>query len=208
MGINILSLWFNILILVIKQKLIQIIFKKIINRLFIMKKMIGGKTVMHKFNKLTSFKEYLPLKKGKSTKRVGLLIDGPNMLRKEFGLHLETVKDIIAEYGNIKVGKVFLNQHASDKLIEAISNQGFTSIIVAGDIDVQMAIEAFELIHNPNIDIITLMTRNTDFMPLINIAKENGKDTVVIGAEPGFSIALKNSADNAIVLNNDVPKPA
>jgi uncharacterized protein (TIGR00288 family) len=76
-------------------------------------------------------------------------------------------------------------------------------MMVAGDVDVQMAVEAYELIYNPNIDILALMTRNAEFMPLINIAKENGKETIVIGAEPGFSIALKNAADSTIVLNGE-----
>jgi uncharacterized protein (TIGR00288 family) len=155
---------------------------------------------MRNLEKIGSFKEYLPIRGSSASKKVALLVDGPNMLRKEFGLNLDVVKEMIDEYGKIKVGKVFLNQYASDKLIEAIVNQGFSPIIVAGDIDVQMAVEAFEAIHNPNIDVIALMTRNTDFLPLINIAKEKGKETMVIGAEPGFSIALKNSADNTIVL--------
>ena len=80
-------------------------------------------------------------------------------------------------------------------------NQGFTPIVVAGDTDVHLAMEAMELIYNPNIDIIALMTRNADFLPLINKTKENGKETIVIGAEPGFSVALQNSTDNSITLN-------
>ena len=32
-------------------------------------------------------------------------------------------------------------------------------MIVAGDVDVQLAVEAFELIHNPNIDVVALMIR-------------------------------------------------
>jgi uncharacterized protein (TIGR00288 family) len=161
---------------------------------------------MRNLEKIGSFKEYLPIRGSSSSKKVALLVDGPNMLRKEFGLNLEVVKEMIDEYGKIKVGKVFLNQYASDKLIEAIVNQGFSPIIVAGDIDVQMAVEAFEAIHNPNIDVIALMTRNTDFLPLINIAKEKGKETMVIGAEPGFSIALKNSADSTIILKSQPQK--
>jgi len=156
--------------------------------------------------KLSSFKEYIPLTRKTGEKNVGLLIDGPNMLRNEFHLDLEIIKEIVNETGNLKVAKVLMNQYASDKLIEAVVNQGFSPIIVAGDVDVQLAVEAFELIYNPNIDVIALMTRNADFLPLINIAKENGKETMVIGAEPGFSVALKNSADNAIVLNTD-PSP-
>jgi len=64
-------------------------------------------------------------------------------------------------------------------------------------------VEAMELIYNPNIDIIALMTRDADFLPIINKAKENGKETIVIGAEPGFSAALQNSADRAIILKPD-----
>ncbi|QHN07928.1 TIGR00288 family NYN domain-containing protein [Methanothermobacter sp. THM-2] len=133
-------------------------------------------------------------------KNLGLLVDGPNMLRKEFCSDLDFVKNLLADRGNLRVGKVLLNQYASDKLIEAVVNQGFSPMIVAGDVDVQLAVEAFELIHNPHIDVVALMTRNADFLPLINIAKENGKETLVIGAEPGFSIALQNSADDSIKL--------
>jgi uncharacterized protein (TIGR00288 family) len=162
---------------------------------------------MRNLEKLSSFKEYIPRMGESNSKNVALLVDGPNMLRKEFGFDLDVVQEILADYGKVKVGKVFLNQYASDKLIEAIVNQGFSPIIVAGDIDVQMAVEAFEAIHNPNVDVVALMTRNTDFLPLINIAKENGKETVVIGAEPGFSIALKNSADSTIVLKKHQLQP-
>ncbi len=161
---------------------------------------------MRNLEKLSSFKQYIPLTRRSNERNIGLLVDGPNMLRNEFHLDLEMIKEIVSENGLIKVAKVLMNQYASDKLIEAVVNQGFTPIIVAGDVDVQLAVEAFELVYNPNIDVIALMTRNADFLPLINIAKENGKETMVIGAEPGFSVALKNSADSAIVLNTE-PTP-
>ncbi len=161
---------------------------------------------MSNLEKLSSFKQYIPLTRRSNERNIGLLVDGPNMLRNEFHLDLEMIKEIVSENGTIKVAKVLMNQYASDKLIEAVVNQGFTPIIVAGDVDVQLAVEAFELVYNPNIDVIALMTRNADFLPLINIAKENGKETMVIGAEPGFSVALKNSADSAIVLNTQ-PTP-
>ena len=160
---------------------------------------------MRSFERLSSLRDYIPLKRGESGgKTIGLLVDGPNMLRKEFSLNLDLVRKIIAEYGDMRVGKVLLNQYASDKLIEAIVNQGFTPIVVAGDTDVYMAVEAMELIYNPNIEVIALMTRDADFLPIINKAKENGKETLVIGAEPGFSAALQNSADDAIILKHDM----
>lgn len=152
---------------------------------------------------ITSIKSYLPKKKKETHKKnIGLLIDGPNMLRKEFNLDLESIRDLMSEHGKMRVGKVLLNQYASDKLIEAIVNQGFTPIVVAGDTDVHLAMEAMELIYNPNIDILALMTRNADFLPLLNKTKENGKETIVIGAEPGFSIALQNTTDSSIIIKN------
>lgn len=134
-------------------------------------------------------------------RNIGLLVDGPNILRKEFNLDLEVVKDLIHQSGNLRIAKVLFNQYASDKLIEAVVNQGFTPLVVAGDTDVHMAVEAMELLYNPNIDVIALMTRDADFLPIINKSKENGKETIVIGVEPGFSIALKNSSDQAIILS-------
>jgi uncharacterized protein (TIGR00288 family) len=155
-------------------------------------------------DKITTIKNYLPLKKRETKqKNIGLLVDGPNMLRKEFNLDLESIREILSEHGKMRVGKVLLNQYASDKLIEAIVNQGFTPIVVAGDTDVHLAMEAMELIYNPNIDILALMTRNADFLPLLNKTKENGKETIVIGAEPGFSIALQNTTDSAITIKNN-----
>lgn len=156
---------------------------------------------MRSFERLTSLKDYIPLKRREAGgKNIGLLVDGPNMLRKEFSLNLDIVRKIVADFGDMRVGKVLLNQYASDKLIEAIVNQGFTPVVVAGDTDVYMAVEGMELIYNPNIDVVALMTRDADFLPIINKAKENGKETIVIGVEPGFSAALQNSADHAIVL--------
>jgi len=158
---------------------------------------------MGKSEKITSIRSYLPLKKKEiNQKNIGLLIDGPNMLRKEFNLDLESIREIMSEHGKMRVGKVLLNQYASDKLIEAIVNQGFTPIVVAGDTDVHLAMEAMELIYNPNIDILALMTRNADFLPLLNKTKENGKETLVIGAEPGFSIALQNTTDSSITIKS------
>jgi len=154
------------------------------------------------FSKLQKIKKYLSSRKQDRIK-VGVLVDGPNMLRKEFNVNLQEIREILSEYGDIKVAKVFLNQYASEKLVEAIENQGFEPIITSGDVDVRMAVEAMELIYNDAIDAIALVTRDADFKSVLKKAMEMGKETIIIGAEPGFSAALKNSADFAIVLNEE-----
>lgn len=133
-------------------------------------------------------------------KRIALLIDGPNILRKEFNIHLEDIVEALEQLGNIRVAKVILNQYAPQGLIEAVANQGFEPIIVPGETGVKLAVEAMREIYNPNIDIIALATRNAEFLPIILKAKEKGKETVIIGVEPGFSAALKHGADYVIIL--------
>lgn len=133
-------------------------------------------------------------------KHIGVLVDGPNILRKEFNVNLFDMKTKLEPYGQVKVGKVFLDQYAPDKLIEAVTNQGYEPVITSTDVDVAMAVEAIELVYNPAIDIIALMTRDADFQPVLQRAKARGKETIVLGVEPGFSTALKNTADTVIMV--------
>lgn len=138
-----------------------------------------------------------------NSKSVAVFIDGPNMLRKEFNINLKKLKTKCNKYGRIVTGKVFMNQFASEKLIEAVASQGFETKISLGgetqeqgrsDVDVAMAVAAMESVYK-NIDVIIIVTRDADFLPLIQNAKENGSEVVVMGIEPGFSRALKNAAD-------------
>ncbi|MFB6159376.1 MAG: TIGR00288 family NYN domain-containing protein [Candidatus Nanohalobium sp.] len=138
---------------------------------------------------------------------VAVYVDGPNVVRKEFDLDLDELREKVSEFGNIKVGKVFLNQYASDKLIEAIVSQGFEAALGLGgekakesDVDVYMAVNAMESVFNDDIDVVVLVTRDTDFLPVIQKAKEHGKETVIMGMDPGFSTALKNAADKVVTL--------
>ncbi|MCX8197978.1 MAG: TIGR00288 family NYN domain-containing protein [Candidatus Micrarchaeota archaeon] len=137
-------------------------------------------------------------KKGKE-KCIALLIDGPNVIRKDVRVDLVSVKKMVEKHGTIKVSKIFLDQYASDKLIEAMTNQGFEPIITTGDVDVTMAVEAMVQVYNPHIHSIALMTRDIDFRPVLVKAKELGKETIVIGSEPGFSTALRNTADIVVM---------
>ncbi len=134
----------------------------------------------------------------KKERNIALFIDGPNMIRREMNLDLPKVKKALDKHGKLKVSKIYLDQFASDKLIEAMANQGFEPIITTGDVDVTMAVEAMQHVFNPAVDTIALMTRDIDFRPVLVKAKELGKETIVIGADPGFSAALKNTADIVI----------
>ncbi len=146
--------------------------------------------------------KYLGSRKERGRRKIGLLVDGPNMLRKEFQIDLEEIRDMLKDYGDIKSGMVFLNQYASEKLVEAVENQGFEPVICTSDVDVRLAVEGMEMIYSPVIDTIAFVTRDADFKPVLLKAREKGKETIIFGAEPGLSVALKNSADYVIVLRD------
>ncbi len=133
---------------------------------------------------------------------VALFVDGPNMLRKEFMIDLRELRRRCQKYGRIVIGKVFVNQFAPEKLIEAIINEGYESIMLlaeqeeeASDVDVALAVSAIETVLTKDIDIVALATRDADFLPVVQKAKEYGKKVIVFGAEPGFSASLRNAAD-------------
>ena len=138
--------------------------------------------------------------KKKKRKNLAVFVDGPNILRKELDINLQDVKRVLEKHGNLKIAKVFLNQFATNKLVEAVVNQGFESVITVGDIDVAMAVDATEAVFNKTIHAIAFVTRDSDFLPAVIKAKRYGKETIVVLAEEASAAALKNTADVVIVL--------
>lgn len=136
----------------------------------------------------------------KKENKVALLVDGPNLLRKEFSIDLRELKKRAEKYGKILIAKVFINQFAPEKLIEAIINEGFECVTVLSereesDVDVSLAVSAMEIIFKKDVDVIALATRDTDFLPVVQKAREYGKKTVLIAPNQEISSSLKNSVD-------------
>lgn len=136
---------------------------------------------------------------------IAVFVDGPNMLRKEFMIDLRELRRRLQKYGRIILAKVFINQFAPQKLVEAIINEGFgCEMILAemedADVDVALSVAAVEAALTKDVDVIALVTRDADFLPIVQKAKEYGKKTVVFGAEPGFSVSLQNAADSVEML--------
>lgn len=146
--------------------------------------------------------KYARVEKRTEKANVALFVDGPNMLRKEFMVDLRELKKRVQKYGRMTISRVFLNQFAPEKLIEAVINEGFESVMVlaqqeeeSNDVDVSLAVSAVETLLTRDIDVVALATRDADFLPVVQKAKEHGKKVVVLGADPGFSASLRNAAD-------------
>lgn len=142
-------------------------------------------------------------------KTIGLFVDGPNLLRKEFMIDLRELKKRAEKYGRVIIAKVFINQFAPEKLIEAVINEGYEAVMVLGeneeeknDVDVAMAVSAIEAVLTRNLDFIGLATRDTDFLPVILKAKEHGIKVVLFTVKKALSSSLKNSADYLEFMEN------
>ncbi|MEE9323476.1 MAG: TIGR00288 family NYN domain-containing protein [Candidatus Aenigmarchaeota archaeon] len=148
-------------------------------------------------------------RKENEKKNLALFVDGPNIIRREFNIDLDELRKKVERYGRIVTGKVFLNQYAPDKLIEAVANQGFEpKVVLAGeaesDVDVSVAVDMVKASFNNNIDIIALASRDADYLPAVQLAKQMGKTVLIIGTKMGFSKALQHAADYVELLSKRV----
>jgi uncharacterized protein (TIGR00288 family) len=138
--------------------------------------------------------------------KIAFFIDGPNIIRKEFKIDLREIRRRVEKYGRITIGKVFLNQFASEKLIEAVANEGFENVIALGDpeqktdVDVAVTVHAMDAIYNSDVDIIALASRDADFLSLLQKAKERGKIALLVTVKPGLATSLKHAADHVELL--------
>ncbi|MGB9952822.1 NYN domain-containing protein [Haloarcula marismortui] len=136
-----------------------------------------------------------------SRQRVGLFVDGPNVLRSEFDVDLDAVRNIAAEYGPLAVTRLYVDQNASPGLIQAAEARGFEVRTTSGDVDVRLAVDATDAAVAGQIDVLAVASRDTDFKPALEVAAREGVRTVAIApGEYGRSDALRNAAEDAVTL--------
>jgi len=136
-------------------------------------------------------------------KKIAVFVDGPNFLRKlkNRQIKLEEVDEKIKDLGRTSIRKVILNEHASEKLIQAITNSGYEPLVSPHDIYITLSVEVMETVRDgKNVDIVVIASRHARTAPILAKVKEKGLETVVIGFEPGFSIAAQKMANQTYFL--------
>ncbi|WP_135534653.1 NYN domain-containing protein [Halostella pelagica] len=137
-----------------------------------------------------------------SRTRVGLFVDGPNVLRDEFDVDLDDLRDIAAETGDLAVTRLYLDEHATPGLIQAAEARGYEVIVTSGDVDVKLAVDAAAAVVDGTMDVLAIASRDTDFKPVVETAGKRGVRTLAIApGEHGKSDALGNAADEALVVD-------
>jgi len=133
--------------------------------------------------------------------RVGVFIDGPNVLREEFTVDLNDLRTAATDRGTLAISRLYLDEQAPTSLIQAGEARGFEVVVTSGDVDVRLAVDATAALVEEEIDTLFIASRDTDFKPVLEAARKRGIRTcVLLPGEHGRSDALVNAADEAIVL--------
>ena len=135
----------------------------------------------------------------KRIKGIAFYVNGPDILSHKKSIDMQkTIKQLKNRY-NVRIAKVYLDQFASDKLIEAVNNQGYEAIVCISDVNVAMAIGIMNDIYNKNIEGIALMTTNQLFVDVLRKVKKHKKKTIIVG-EKSIQKELMNEADDYIMV--------
>ena len=138
---------------------------------------------------------------GESETRVGLFVDGPNVLRSEFDVEFDDLRDAAADHGRVVVARLYLDEHATPNLIKAAEANGFEVVVTSGDVDVKLAVDATAAATRDRIDTLAVASRDTDFKPALETAANLGVRTLAIApGEYGRSDALQKAAHDAVTL--------
>lgn len=138
---------------------------------------------------------------GSEPERVGLFVDGPNVLRDEFDVDLDELRAIANEDGSVAIARLYLDEHAPANLIKAAESRGFEVVTTSGDVDVRLAVDATAAAVEDTIDGVVIASRDADFKPVLERAAEEGLHTVAIAPGAyGRSDALRNTAQRAVTL--------
>ncbi len=133
---------------------------------------------------------------------IGLFVDGPNVFRDEFDVDLDDLRDTARRLGRVGVIRLYLDEHATPGLIQAAEARGFEVIITSGDVDVKLAVDATAIVGDGTIDRLAIVSRDTDFKPVLEYAGTAGVETIAIApGSHGRSDALQNAADDGVTLD-------
>lgn len=138
---------------------------------------------------------------GGGSSRVGVFVDGPNVFRAEFDVDLDELRELAREEGPVAMARVYVDENASGGLIQAAEARGFEVVTTSGDVDVKLAVDAVEAVVDDRIGTLIVVSRDTDFKPVLETASERGLRTVAVAPGTyGRSDALRNAAHREVTL--------
>lgn len=137
-------------------------------------------------------------------KRIGVFIDCENTSIKSIENNIEKIKNL----GEIVVSKAFAHHFEEQykkwkkyqditQLIECPKN----STLMKSSTDMTMALHCLNDTKDEKLDIIAILSSDSDFMPLIKMLNLLKKEIIIFGVSKSAN-ALKNNVSNFVEINN------
>jgi uncharacterized protein (TIGR00288 family) len=132
---------------------------------------------------------------------VALFVDGPNVLRDEFDVDLDDVREAAERAGPLVTTRLYADEHATPGLIQAAEARGYEVVVTSGDVDVKLAVDATRFVVEGRAAALAVASRDTDFKPVLELANAYGLRTLAISpGSHGRSDALRNAATDDVTL--------
>jgi len=134
-------------------------------------------------------------------KKIAVFVDGQNVLSEAKSINLMKVKQDIQKYGEIVTAKVFLANHTPLHVGDKARGLGFQIIrAVGGDVDSVLTLYGvIDGIIDEKIDIMVLISGDSDYNDMLHMAKKYGKRVMVVGFDGNVSKANLNVANWSIL---------
>src|SRR5262245_27545288 len=136
----------------------------------------------------------------------------------------ESIMDRCSELGRVVISRAYADWYRYPRVTSALyangvepmyvptyyydKDMGRTGRAIKNSADMNMCIDAMKtLFTNPNIAKFVLVTGDRDFIPLVNMIRQQGKDVIIIGIGGAASTHLAQSADEFIFYEQLIGKP-
>ncbi len=130
--------------------------------------------------------------------KTAIFVDGPNILVKH-GLDLAKLADRFGDKVSFKT--CYLSREVPDPLIKAVENCGFSPFLCFGNIHIYMGMDAIDLAHDEQIHRMIFVSRDSALAPVVRKIRDKGIEAIVVGFNPGMSVALRNAATKTILVD-------
>jgi uncharacterized protein (TIGR00288 family) len=125
---------------------------------------------------------------------------------------IQPLLDRLSSYGQIVLKKAYGDWSRSSSSRDLILRLGFEPVHVLRSAsrrknacDIRLTIDAIELLHKSDINAFVVVSSDSDFVPLINKLRSNGKRVYVAGEDANINDTLRISCDEYFVIEREKP---
>ncbi|MCH8906284.1 MAG: hypothetical protein IH840_04265 [Candidatus Heimdallarchaeota archaeon] len=134
-------------------------------------------------------------------RKIGIIIDG-NVVDQKLIAELPKLTERLRELGDIKIAEVIYETKLSNTEYENVIESGFTNKIVAGNLELNLLLDTYDMVLSDNsVDIIVICTQRDSLIPLFTELRKSVTTFALVKDRNRVSKAFLESFDGLIDLD-------